>query len=166
MDNSTAYLYNDGEYSIFSFGNVKLKFLTSKNLEKYINVKEWDNGYLVVTKKNIGKSEQEDYIDLQPILENLYMDPEKFYRPIKKWRLDMSEENITEITENANMIIDGYAFTRKEDGISILNLKNPDHAMFISEEGKMLETNMDEIEQVIVQNIWAKNREYMETENA
>lgn len=58
MDNSTAYLYNDGEYSIFSFGNVKLKFLTSKNLEKYINVKEWDNGYLVVTKKNIGKSEQ------------------------------------------------------------------------------------------------------------
>ncbi len=84
MDNSTAYLYNDGEYSIFSFGNVKLKFLTSKNLEKYINVKEWDNGYLVVTKKNIGKSEQEDYIDLQPILENLYMDPEKFYRPIKK----------------------------------------------------------------------------------
>lgn len=58
MDNSTAYLYNDGEYSIFSFGNIKLKFLTSKNLEKYINVKEWDNGYLVVTKKNIGKSEQ------------------------------------------------------------------------------------------------------------
>ena len=160
MDNSTAYLYNDGEYSIFSFGNVKLKFLTSKNLEKYINVKEWDNGYLVVTKKNIGKSEQEDYIDLQPILENLYMDPEKFYRPIKKWRLDMSEEKITEITENANMIIDGYAFTRKEDGISILNLKNSDHAMFISEEGKMLETNMDEIEQVIVQNIWAKYYPY------
>ena len=58
MVNSTAYLYNDGEYSIFSFGNVKLKFLTSKNLEKYINVKEWDNGYLVVTKKNIGKSER------------------------------------------------------------------------------------------------------------
>ena len=58
MDNSTAYLYNDGEYSIFSFGNVKLKFLTSKNLEKYINVKEWDNGYLVVTKENIGKSER------------------------------------------------------------------------------------------------------------
>ena len=83
MDNSTAYLYNDGEYSIFSFGNVKLKFLTSKNLEKYINVKEWDNGYLVVTKKNIGKSEQEDYIDLQPILENLYMDPRKLQRLLK-----------------------------------------------------------------------------------
>ncbi len=84
MDNSTAYLFNDGEYSIFSFGNVNLKFLTSKNLEKYIKVKEWNKGYLVVTKKNFGKSEQEDYIDLQPILENLYMDPEKFYRSIKR----------------------------------------------------------------------------------
>ena len=31
----------------------------------------------------------------------------------------MSEEKITEIAENANMIIDGYTFTRKEDGISI-----------------------------------------------
>ncbi len=78
----------------------------------------------------------------------------------------MSEEKITEIAENANMIVDGYAFTKKEDGISILNLRKPEHAMFISEEGKLLETNMDEIEQVIVQNIWAKDREYMEIENA
>ncbi|MCQ2249056.1 MAG: hypothetical protein MJZ50_08595 [Treponema sp.] len=78
----------------------------------------------------------------------------------------MSEEKIAEIAKNANMIIAGYAFTKKENGISILNLKNPDHAMLISEDGKMLETNMDEIEQVIVQNIWTKDREYMETENA
>lgn len=49
----------------------------------------------------------------------------------------MSEEKITEIAENANMTVDGYAFTRKEDGISILNLKKPEHAMFISEEGTL-----------------------------
>lgn len=47
-----------------------------------------------------------------------------------------------------------------------MNLKNPDRAMFISESGKMLETNMDEIEQIIVQNIWEKDKEYMEFENA
>lgn len=51
MNDSTAYLRNDGEYSIFSFGNTKITFLTSKILERYINVKKWDNGYLVVTKK-------------------------------------------------------------------------------------------------------------------
>lgn len=78
----------------------------------------------------------------------------------------MNDKKVIEIAENANMIVDGYAFTRKENGISILNLKNPEHAMFISEDGKMLETNMDEIEQVIVQNIWLKDREYMEGENA
>lgn len=84
MNESTAYLSNDGEYSKFSFGDTKLTFLTSKNLEKYIEVKEWDNGYLIVTKKNKGKSEQEDYIDLIPILENLYMEADKFCKPIKK----------------------------------------------------------------------------------
>lgn len=78
----------------------------------------------------------------------------------------MSEEMLAEIAEKANMIVDGYAFTRKDDGISVLNLRKPNHAMFISEEGKMLETNMDEIEQVIVQNIWSKDHDYMETENA
>lgn len=83
MNDSTAYLRNDGEYSIFSFGNTKITFLTSKNLKRYINVKKWDNGYLVVTKKNKGKPEQEDYIDLLPIFENLYMKPETFLKPIK-----------------------------------------------------------------------------------
>ena len=73
----------------------------------------------------------------------------------------MSEEMLENIAENANMIVEGYAFTRTENGIRILNLRNPEHAMFISEDGKMLETNMDEIEQVIVQNIWTKDREYM-----
>ena len=82
MDNSTAYLYNDGEYSIFSFGNVKLKFLTSKNLEKYINVKEWDNGYLVVTKKNIGKSEQEDYYG-QTVSRNFLQNSKTFIKRIQ-----------------------------------------------------------------------------------
>ena len=38
--------------------------------------------------------------------------------------------------------------------------------MVISEDGKMLETNMDEIEQVIVLNIWEKDSEYMEATGA
>ena len=33
--------------------------------------------------KNKGKPEHEDYIDLQPILENLYMEPSDFLNPIK-----------------------------------------------------------------------------------
>ena len=78
----------------------------------------------------------------------------------------MPEAKIEEIANNADMIINNYAFTRKDGTISILNLKHPERAMVISEDGKMLETNMDEIEQVIVLNIWKKDSEYMEATGA
>ena len=38
----TAYLSNRGEYTTFSVGDRTITFLTSKNLEKYIEVVEWD----------------------------------------------------------------------------------------------------------------------------
>ncbi|MDY3721603.1 MAG: hypothetical protein SOZ96_03325 [Treponema sp.] len=78
----------------------------------------------------------------------------------------MTENQIAEIAEKADMIVNNYAFTKQDEQIRILNLKNPDHAMVISEDGKLLETNMDEIEQVIVQNIWQKDSEFMEKVDA
>lgn len=84
MDNSsTAFLSSKDNYSTFSFNGTTLTFLTSKNLERYTKVKKWDNGYIVVMAKNKSKPEHEDYIDLQPILENLYMEPESFLSKIK-----------------------------------------------------------------------------------
>lgn len=79
----TAYLSSIGEYTFFSFRDKTIKFLTSKNLEKYTSVVEWDNGYLVVMSRNFGEEECEDYIDLIPILENLYMNAEAFLKDIK-----------------------------------------------------------------------------------
>ena len=78
----------------------------------------------------------------------------------------MTESQIIEIADNADMIVNNYAFSRRDGAISILNLKNPDRAMLISEDGQMLETNMDEIEQVIVLNIWKKDSEFMEPTSA
>ena len=79
----TAYLSNNGSYTLFTFRDRTIKFLTSKNLEKYTSVVEWDNGYLVVMSKNYNQDECEDYIDLIPILRNLYMDEEEFLKDIK-----------------------------------------------------------------------------------
>lgn len=79
----TAYLSNSNNYTIFSFKGTSIKFLTSKKLEKYTSVKEWNNGYLVVMAKNHNENEHEEYIDLLPILKNLYMDPKKFLKDIK-----------------------------------------------------------------------------------
>jgi len=47
-------------------------------------VKEWDNGYLVVMAKYKHNDKlEEEYIDLVPILQNLYLDVDKFLNPIK-----------------------------------------------------------------------------------
>lgn len=84
-EQTKAYLSNNGEYTTFSFGGRTLTFLTSKSLERYTNVIEWDNGYLVVMAKySTRPTEEEEYIDLIPILENLYMNAEVFLNPIQQ----------------------------------------------------------------------------------
>ena len=63
----------------------------------------------------------------------------------------MSDKELQKIADNANFIVNGYAFTKREDGfVSILNLDHPECAMVVSKTGELLETNMDGIEQKIV----------------
>ena len=83
-----AILTNNGEYTIFEFNNKKIKFVTSKRLEKYTKIVEWDAGYLVVMAKYNGLEEVEEYIDLIPILDDLYYDADEFLKPIKEVRID------------------------------------------------------------------------------
>ena len=81
--NENAILSSVGEYTTFTYGGRTLTFMTSKDLDRYTEIKEWDNGYIVVVSKYKSKGEDEDYIDLLPILENLYMDADAFLKPIK-----------------------------------------------------------------------------------
>ena len=81
--NENAILSSVGEYTTFTYGGRTLTFMTSKDLDRYTEIKEWDNGYIVVVAKYKSKGEDEDYIDLLPILENLYMDADEFLKPIK-----------------------------------------------------------------------------------
>lgn len=45
------------------------------------------NGYIAVTAKYKGLPEEEEYIDLVPILENLYIDSDEFLKQIEKVRI-------------------------------------------------------------------------------
>ena len=83
-----ALLTNDDTYTIFEFNGQKIRFVTSKKLEKYTKIIEWDNGYLVVMAKYQGIPEVEEYIDLIPILEMLYYDVNSFLSPIKEVKID------------------------------------------------------------------------------
>lgn len=78
----------------------------------------------------------------------------------------MNTEKIKELADNAEVIICGYAFSKYENGISVVNLNAPDHAAVFSNEGEMLETSMDDIELSIVRDYLEKSKKYMECENA
>lgn len=77
-----AVLSSNGRYTSFSYGDDVIRFMTSPRLDRYIKVNKWDNGYLEVVASYNGK-EEEEYIDLVPILKNLYIEPESFLKPIK-----------------------------------------------------------------------------------
>ena len=82
-----AVLSNSGKYTSFRYGDVNIRFRTPANLERYTEVVQWDNGY-IVTKAVYGGKEVEEYIDLVPILENLYFDAAAFLKPIRKVRIE------------------------------------------------------------------------------
>ena len=78
-----ALLTHQGQFTIFKYGDRVIRFKAPYSLEKFTEIKEWDNGYLVVMAKYNNKEPEEDYIDIVPILENLYINPETFLKPIK-----------------------------------------------------------------------------------
>lgn len=82
---TAAILGNKGEFSSFSYAGKTIRFRTSRHLERYTKIKTWDNGYLeVMAKYDNSPEEEEDYIDLVPILKNLYMEPHTFLQAIKE----------------------------------------------------------------------------------
>ncbi len=85
--NNVAILSHKGQFSSFSYNGHVIRFKTSGKLERYIRVIEWDKGYLVVMAKYQGYQPEEEYIDLIPILENLYFDADEFVRPIEEVRI-------------------------------------------------------------------------------
>lgn len=81
--NNQAVLSNHGDMTSFKYGNCNIRFRSPIILKRYTEVKEWDNGYLVVIADYDGMGLTEEYIDLVPILQNLYIDPKKFLKNIK-----------------------------------------------------------------------------------
>ncbi len=69
---------------------------------------------------------------------------------------------IQEIADNADLIVNGYAFTKCDKGYRVLNIKNPKKASVVSTCGTILETTMDDIEAGIVVDYFLKNKQYME----
>lgn len=80
-----ATIGNEKNYTVFQYVNHVIRFVAPYSLERYTEVKDWDNSYLVVMAKyRHNEKPEEEYIDLVPILKNLYFDADKFLAPIKE----------------------------------------------------------------------------------
>lgn len=86
-----ALLSNKGDMTSFTFGNYNIRFRTPSRLKRYTEVKEWDNGYIVVMADYDGIGITEEYIDLIPILENLHINSDTFLKPIKTVKISYNE---------------------------------------------------------------------------
>ena len=85
---SEALLSSADGFTTFRFGGYNIRFRAPYSLERYVDVVKWDDGYLVVLAKYSHNAElEEEYIDLKPILEGLYIDPNSFLKSIKSVRI-------------------------------------------------------------------------------
>lgn len=83
-----AILSNAEGFTNFCFRDYHVRFKAPYSLERYVDVVKWDNGYLVVMAKYSHNAEpEEEFIDLKPILDELYIDSATFLKPIKSVRI-------------------------------------------------------------------------------
>lgn len=70
--------------------------------------------------------------------------------------------DIEQIADAADMIVHGYAFTIEGDIVRVLNLNHPDRAAVIDKKGEIIETTMEDIELNVVEDIYSRNKSFME----
>ena len=77
----------------------------------------------------------------------------------------MPEERVRELVNSSDMIVNGYAFSRLQGKVQVVNLKTGGAAVLLPD-GTVSETSMDDIELDIVQNYYQRNSKFMAVENA
>lgn len=87
-----AFLSSSDGFTVFQYGKHTIRFRAPYSLECYTEIKKWDKGYLVVMAKYVhNEMSEEEYIDLIPVLRDLYFDVETFLESIKEVRLGYDE---------------------------------------------------------------------------
>lgn len=74
--------------------------------------------------------------------------------------------DIVQIAKDADLIVNGYAFTLQQGLVRVLNLDAPDSAVVMTRDGEVLETTMDDIEVQIVRDYLRRDLKYLEAAHA
>ncbi len=70
--------------------------------------------------------------------------------------------DVKKIADKADVIVNGYAFTKNTDFVKVLNLNEPDKALVIDKNSEVIETSMSDIEIDIVMDYFCKNKRFLE----
>ena len=87
-----AILSCHGDMTSFCYEGQNIRFRTPAILKRYTEIKKWDHGYLVVMADYDGMGITEEYIDLIPILRNLYINPDTFLKNIQTVKIGTYEQ--------------------------------------------------------------------------
>ena len=68
---------------------------------------------------------------------------------------------IKQIADQADLIVNDYAFCKKGDLIQIVNLNSLQDAAVVNEQSQIIETTMDDIEMNIVMDLYQRNKVFM-----
>ena len=72
----------------------------------------------------------------------------------------MSEQQLNEIADKADMIIANYSFTVTDNGdVKILYLSNPEQACDLNKDGDMIKSSMSDAQLALVQAYYQKNKD-------
>lgn len=74
--------------------------------------------------------------------------------------------DVIKVADEADVVVNGYAFKNNGQYYKVLNLNRPDKAAVFSVDGEILETSMDDIELEIVKGYLEKNKKFMEGSDA
>ena len=72
----------------------------------------------------------------------------------------MSEAKMKEVADAADMVVNGYAYTRIEDNIRVLNLRTGKAALVTSGH-EVSETNMDDMDLGVAMRYLIENEQFM-----
>ena len=70
--------------------------------------------------------------------------------------------DLKRISDEADMIVNGFAYKKCDEGIKIFDLNDGQGAAVIASDGSLIETSMDDIEFSIAQQNYLSNAKYME----
>ena len=73
--------------------------------------------------------------------------------------------DVQKLADAAEVIVQGYAFIDRGEGVTVINFHKPDHAAYFYN-NELVETNMHDFEAYKVNKLYQPNEKYMEKDYA